>query len=277
MRSLERNSAQTSDSNGWKIDARSSVPDYRIQPISAISPRTEALEKELLLADERRGQLVQELQSENRSLTDSVKALRKDLTDCHVQISFLQRQLKIKAEEAASKANEVAVAERSALILRQRETEIADLQAKLSKERVQREAAERRVMLEKDETQKALAYQQDMKARIENFQEILVKETQERQRVQKRLADAEAEAQGAEALQADLARLREQNAEMTRELLHRRQVERDLEAVRAQAAELPRQAALTAQAEEEARRQRDRAAELGRDRSLAAAAADHGA
>ena len=164
------------------------------------------------------------LEQENRTLQETVKSLRRDLTDSHVQTSFLQRQLKLKSED---RGNDAGLSEKHLFLIKQRESEILELQAKLSKEHVQREAAERRVAHAKEESDRMLSVQLDTKARIENFQEMLVKETLDRQKVQTRLTEVETELRGMESLKSEARQLQARNDELMAELHAARQSERD--------------------------------------------------
>jgi hypothetical protein len=174
------------------------------------------LQSKLNAAEIEHERRVKDLQRNQAGLEELVRNMRVELESSRDQVKTLQQQLHRKLEESS-------LVESRLTAMKGHEEHIRDLQAQVAKERVQRQAAERRIAVERDSAvQKMQALENDMRNQIRSLEGELDKEREVRAQVEVRAGmnggSRTPDTQGMKHLQIERDALAAQNQKLESEI-----------------------------------------------------------
>ena len=127
---------------------------------------------------------IKDMQRNQAGLEELVRSMRVELENARDQNKVLQQQIHRRLEETSLVESRLSA-------MKGHEEHIRDLQAQVAKERVQRQAAERRITAERDSSQQKMqAFESDLRAQIRSLEAELQQERESRGQADARMQAA---------------------------------------------------------------------------------------
>lgn len=142
------------------------------------------LQSKLNAAELEHDRRIKDMQRNQAGLEELVRSMRVELENARDQNKVLQQQIHRRLEETSLVESRLSA-------MKGHEEHIRDLQAQVAKERVQRQAAERRITAERDSSQqKTQSFESDLRAQIRSLEAELEAERESRAQADARMQAA---------------------------------------------------------------------------------------